>query len=112
MNQKIQEDYINFLRGLFKGTEPTKYIQLAYLTGILPIKKARTQSALNNFDEFTMLDASILAPHVGFTESEVQQLCRKYHRDFEKVKRWYDGYLLEDYQVYNPKAVVSVMLKG
>ena len=77
----------------------------------LPIKKARTQSALNNFDEFTMLDASILAPYVGFTESEVQQLCRKYHRDFEKVKRWYDGYLLEDYQVYNPKAVVSAMLK-
>ena len=111
VDQKIQEDYINFLRGLFKGTEPTKYIQLAYLTGILPIKKARTQSALNNFDEFTMLDASILAPHVGFTESEVQQLCRKYHRDFEKIKRWYDGYLLEDYQVYNPKAVVSVMLK-
>ena len=59
VDQKIQEDYINFLRGLFKGTEPTKYIQLAYLTGILPIKKARTQSALNNFDEFTMLDASI-----------------------------------------------------
>ena len=111
VNQKIQEDYINFLRGLFKGTEPTKYIQLAYLTGILPIKKARTQSALNNFDEFTMLDASTLAPYVGFTEEEVKGLCQKYHRDFEKVKRWYDGYLLEEYQVYNPKAVVSVMLK-
>ena len=94
VNQKIQEDYINFLRGLFKGTEPTKYIQLAYLTGILPIKKARTQSALNNFDEFTMLDASTLAPYVGFTEEEVKGLCQKYHRDFEKVKRWYDGYLL------------------
>ena len=109
--EDVQKEYIDFLRGMFKGTEPTKYIQLAYLTGILPIKKIKTQSALNNFDEFTMLDASILAPHVGFTESEVQQLCRKYHRDFEKVKRWYDGYLLEDYQVYNPKAVVSVMLK-
>ncbi len=38
-NQKIQDEYINFLRGLFKGTEPSKYIHLAYLTGILPIKK-------------------------------------------------------------------------
>ena len=39
-NQAVQENYINFLRGLFKGTEPTKYIALAYLTGILPIKKS------------------------------------------------------------------------
>ena len=40
-NSKIQDEYISFLRGLFKGTEPTKYIQLAYLTGILPIKKRK-----------------------------------------------------------------------
>ena len=62
-NGKVQEAYINFLRGMFKGTEPTKYIQLAYLTGILPVKKEKTQSALNNFDEFTMLSASNLAPY-------------------------------------------------
>lgn len=111
-NKKVQADYINFLRGMFKGTEPTKYIQLAYLTGILPIKKEKTQSALNNFDEFTMLEAGMLAPCIGFIEDEVRALCEKYHRDFEKVKRWYDGYLLEDYQVYNPKAVVSIMTKG
>ena len=97
---------------MFKGTEPTKYIQLAYLTGILPIKKEKTQSALNNFDEFTMLDAGVMAPYIGFTEDEVKDLCEKYHRDFEKVKYWYDGYLLEDYQVYNPKAVVSVCVRG
>ena len=111
-NKKIQDEYINFLRGLFKGTEPTKYIQLAYLTGILPIKKEQTQSAVNNLDEFTMLQSFELAPYIGFTEDEVKILCEKYHRDFEKVKKWYDGYLLDDYQVYNPKAVVSVMLKG
>ena len=51
-NEKIQEEYINFLRGMFKGSEPTKFIQLAYLTGSLPIKKIKTQSALNNFTEF------------------------------------------------------------
>lgn len=111
-NQKIQEDYIRFLRALFKGTEPTKYIQLAYLTGILPIKKVKTQSALNNFDEYTMLFAGALAPYVGFTEDEVRRLCGKYQRDFEKVKRWYDGYLLGNYQVYNPRAVVTLMLNG
>lgn len=111
-NNRVQEEYINFLQGMFKGVEPTKYIQLAYLTGILPIKKEKTQSALNNFDEFTMLEAANLAQYVGFTEKEVKELCEKYDKDFEKVKKWYDGYLLEDYQVYNPKAVVSTLLKG
>lgn len=110
-NKKVQSDYINFLRGMFKGTEPTKYIQLVYLTGILPIKKEKTQSALNNFDEFTMLQADELAPYIGFTENEVSMLCEKYERDFDKVKKWYDGYLLNGYQVYNPKAVVSIMTK-
>ena len=52
-NKKVQDEYIRFLRGMFKGTEPTKYIQLAYLTGILPIKKEKTQSALNNFREYS-----------------------------------------------------------
>ena len=109
---KVQEDYINFLRAMFKGVEPTKYIQLAYITGILPIKKEKTQSALNNFDEFTMLNAGVFASYIGFTNDEVKELCKNYNKDFEKVKRWYDGYILEEYQVYNPKAVVSVMLKG
>ena len=111
-NSKIQNDYISFLCGMFKGVEPTKYIQLAYLTGILPIKKVRTQSALNNFDEFTMLDAAMLAPYIGFTDSEVRALCRKYDRNYEQIKRWYDGYLLEKEEVYNPRVVVTAMLKG
>ena len=108
-NKKVQEEYINFLRGLFKGTEPTKYIRLAYLTGILPIKKVKTQSALNNFDEFTMLDAKIFAGYTGFTEEEVSELCKKYDVDFDEVKHWYDGYLLRETQVYNPKAVVEIL---
>ena len=112
MIENIQDEYLNFLRGMFKGVEPTKYIQLAYLTGILPIKKERAQSAVNNLDEFTMLQADELAPYIGFTENEVKGLCEKYNRDFDKVKKWYDGYLLDGYQVYNPKAVVSVMSLG
>ena len=111
-NKAVQEEYINFLRAMFKGTEPTKYISLVYMTGILPIKKLKTQSALNNFEEYTMLDAGELAPYIGFTEDEVRKLCEKYQRDFEKVKCWYDGYLLENQQIYNPKAVVSVMTRG
>ncbi len=111
-NTAVQEEYINLLRGLFKGTQPTKFLHLAYLTGILPIKKIKTQSALNNFDEFTMLDSSILSPYMGFTEEEVNGLCETYHIDYKEVKSWYDGYLLSDIHIYNPKAVVSLMMRG
>lgn len=110
-NAVIQEQYINFLRSLFKGIEPTKYIALAYLTGILPVKKIKTQSALNNFDEFTMLDSSILSGYIGFTDDDVKVLCQEYNIDYLKVKQWYDGYVLGEYQVYNPKAVVSVVTR-
>ena len=111
-NKKIQDDYINFLRAMFKGTEPTKYIQLAYLTGILPIKKLKTQSALNNFKQYSMLASGAISQYVGFTEDEVRVLCEKYGQSFDEVKRWYDGYLLSGTQIYNPKAVVSVMTWG
>ena len=108
-NAEVQEEYITLLRGLFKGTNSTEFIHLAYLTGI---KKIRTQSALNDFDEFTMLDAKIFAPYIGFTEEEVKNLCGRYGRDFEEAKRWYDGYLLGKEHVYNPKAVQSCMMWG
>lgn len=107
----VQEQYVNFLRGMFKGIEPTKYVALAYLTGILPIKVETAQSALNNFDEYTMLSPGAFAPYIGFVSTEVQALCKKYGVDYVSVKRWYDGYKLDDYEIYNPKAVVSVMLR-
>ena len=101
-NQAAQEMYIDFLRNMFKGIEASKYIALAYLTGILPIKKLKTQSALNNFTQFTMLNAGPLTPYIGFNEDEVIDLCEKYEIDFAEVRRWYDGYRLGDYHVYNP----------
>ena len=107
----IQDEYIRFLRGLFKGAEPAKYISLAYITGILPMIKFKTQSALNNFDEYTMLDAGQLAPYTGFSEEEVKTLCGRYQMDFAEIKKWYDGYFLEEEHIYNPKAVVSAMLR-
>ena len=111
-NKFIQERYVDFLRRLFKGMEPEKYVALAYITGILPIKKYKTQSALNNFEEYTMLDAGELAPYIGFTEDEVEALCKKYKRNFTEVKRWYDGYQLGECHVYNPRAVISVLKRG
>lgn len=112
-DEAAQRAYIDFLRSMFKGNLPSAYLSLVYLTGILPMKKLNTQSALNNFDEFTMLDAGELAPYVGFTEEEVKGLCQAYHRDFNDIKRWYDGYVLEgNLHVYNPRAVVSSITRG
>lgn len=111
-DEKIQKEYIDFLRTLFKGSHPTEFLHLAFLTGILPVKKVKTQSALNNFEEFTMLEPDMLSPYIGFTQEEVKELCVRYGRSFNEVKRWYDGYALGEYHVYNPKAVVSVMERG
>ena len=111
-NKAVQDEYIDFLRNLFKGVEPTKFIALAYITGILPIKKYKTQSALNNFDEYTMLNPGPLASFIGFTEEEVKGLSNKYNIDFDRIKKWYDGYYLNHQHVYNPKAVVSLFTLG
>ena len=87
------------------------YVALAYMTGILPIKKYGSHSALNMFDEFSMTNPRQLSEFVGFTESEVKDLCHKYDMDFEETKRWYDGYRFEDAgHVYSPRSVVSAML--
>ena len=111
-NKKLLEEYIDFLKGLFKGSQPSRYIALAYLTGILPIKRTMTQSALNNFDEYTMLNPGPLASFIGFTEGEVKGLSNKYNIDFDRIKKWYNGYYLNRQHVYNPKAVVSLFTLG
>ena len=110
MDKKSQENYIELLRGLFKGGPAQRFISLAYLTGILPIKKYGTQSALNNFKEYTMVRPKVLAKYVGFTEPEVQKLCERYGMDFEETRRWYDGYCFSGVSsVYSPNSVVEAM---
>lgn len=106
--EAAQKEYITLLRGLFKDAPSKKFLKLGYLTGILPIKKYGTESALNNFDEFTMVESDMLAEYVGFTEEEVMSLYDEYGMDFEEAKRWYDGYhLAEGLHIYNPKSVVD-----
>ncbi len=109
-DKTAQEQYLDFLRDLLKDKV---YISLAYMTGILPIKKYGTHSALNMFDEFSMIDPGPLAEYVGFTEQEVRKLCEKYGMDLEEVKNWYDGYSFEhEPSVYSPRSVVSCMRFG
>ena len=107
----IEKEYLQFLRMLFKGSGTTSKIFAAvYMTGILPIKKDGSQSAISDFNEYTMLGPLQFAEYVGFTEQEVQELCAHYHCDFEKMKEWYDGYSLEDIgSIYNPNSVMKAV---
>lgn len=107
--QDIQKDYLDFLRGLFKGTE---YVELVYMTGILPIKKYGEHSALNIFKEYSMLKPGRLAACFGFTEDEVEILCRRYKITYETAQQWYDGYYVGDQHIYNPHAIVELMESG
>ena len=107
--EEIQKAYLDFLRGLFKGAE---YVDLAYMTGILPIKKYGEHSALNIFEEYSMLDSAELARFFGFTEEEVHGLCTSTGMDFQDVEKWYDGYLMNDIHIYNPKSVVDAVRRG
>ena len=106
----LQKDYIQLLRSLFKSSLTDKMIEAAYITGILPIKKYGTQSALTDFREYTMLQPKKLAEYVGFTEEEVSGLCEQYNMDYEEMKHWYDGYSFSRKKsVYSPNSVIEAI---
>ena len=108
---KSQKPYLDFLRTLFKSSGTTDQIfAAAYMTGILPIKKDGSQSAISDFKEFTVIKPRKFGGYVGFTEAEVKKLCEDFHCDFEKMKRWYDGYSFRDTgSVYNPNSVMEAI---
>ena len=126
-----QKRYLDFLRDWLKDKE---YVALAYMTGILPIKKYGQHSALNMFNEYSIITPMQLAPYTGFTEEEVKELCETYGRRYEGVKEWYDGYVVSDvippdpgyevqkktgkqqepetYSIYSPLSVVNAVSTG
>ena len=108
---EIQHNYLEFLRSLFKNTSVTnKTFAAAYMTGILPIKKDGSQSAISEFNEYTIIKPWGFAPYVGFTEEEVRSLCEEYDSDYNEMKRWYDGYSLAGVgSVYNPNSVMKAL---
>lgn len=108
--ENLMDEYVDFLRRLFKGSKTEYVFACVYMTGILPIKRYNTQSALNNFEEYTMLSPAQLAPFFGFTESEVNALCEKGGMDAGQMKLWYDGYELgTEKTMYNPFAVMRAL---
>lgn len=107
--QEIVHEYLQFLHSLFKSEESKAFLALGYITGILPIKKIQDESALNNFREYTMLDSYPITEYYGFTEDEVKNLCEEYNMDFDTVKAWYNGYLIDGMHMYNPNSVAMAM---
>lgn len=110
----LQEKFIEFLRGLFKSDEGLTCFALAYLTGILPIKKYNSQSALNGFDEYNMLTPGDYAPYFGFTDEEVAEIvksprCKVTHAE---LKKWYEGYKIKGTDIYNPNSVSKAVSRN
>ena len=102
-----QKGYLDFLRLWLKDQA---YVGLAYMTGILPIKKYGTHSALNMFDEYSMIDPYHFINYFGFTYLEVEELSVVYEMDIEEIKSWYNGYFVEiDNPIYNPTSVIRCL---
>ena len=113
-DSEAQERYLNLLRSWFKnGNFTPAVVAAAYMTGILPIKKDGSQSAISDFDEYTVLDPGNFADFVGFTREEVKRICDEKGKDFEKMKFWYDGYTFgEKHSIYNPYSVMHAAGSG
>jgi hypothetical protein len=110
---KVMDAYVDWLRKMFKSGNAVRVFAGVYMTGILPIKKYKTQSALNNFIEYSMVNPGKLAGYFGFTKPEVRDLCQKHDADFNEMERWYDGYKIGDEpSVFNPNSVMQALWGG
>lgn len=102
------ERYLTFWKNLLKDKA---YVELAYMTGVLPIKKYSSGSELNMFDEYYFPTDSIYDKMFGFTEQEVKELCRRNHNiggkiQYGQLAEWYDGYYTYNGEkLYNPRSV-------
>lgn len=104
------EQYIRLLRGLFKSSNAMHTFAGVYMTGILPIKKYNTQSALNNFHEYSVVQPGPMAECFGFTTKEVRTLCREHNMDYTALAEWYDGYKMGSTNgIFNPTSVMTAL---
>lgn len=108
IREEEQVVYLDFLRNMLKDKA---YVALAYMTGILPVKKYGEHSALNMFTEYSMTEAVPISEYTGFTVSEVKSLCTEYEISYEEMQKWYNGYALDGFELYNPRSVVQACMK-
>ena len=109
-NTKPMDEYVNWLRRMFKDVLAIETFAGVYMTGILPIKKYKTQSAMNNFREYSMVMPGRLAGFFGFTKDEVRCLCDKYSIDYDELEKWYDGYQIgSEPSIFTPNSVMQAI---
>ena len=107
---KAMDAYVSWLRRMFKSQDAMRVFAAVYMTGILPVKKYKTESALNNFVEYSMLEPMDMAHFFGFTKKEVQTLAEKHRLDFNELEKWYDGYQIGDeLSIFNPNSVMMAL---
>ena len=107
------DEFVNWLRRMFKGSNSPQVFAGVYMTGILPIKKYKTQSAMNNFTEYSMVEPRKMASYFGFTKDEVKALAEKHGMDFDELEKWYDGYQIGDeLSIFNPNSVMQAIDAG
>ena len=112
-DKEVMDRYVNLLRRLFKGSNSMQVFAAVYMTGILPIKKYQTESALNNFWEYSMVEPRNMARYFGFTKEEVGALADKTGADFDELMKWYDGYQIGDQpSMFNPNSVIQAIYTG
>ena len=110
---KGMDSFVNWLRRMFKGNDTLDVFAGVYMTGILPIKKYNTESALNNFMEYSVTSPMNMARYFGFTRSEVKALCESKNCDFSEVQQWYDGYIIgNEPSIFNPNSVIMALSAG
>ena len=108
--EKAMEEYVMLLRRMFKSSDALGVFAGVYMTGILPIKKYKTESALNNFWEYSMIQPRRLASYFGFTADEVKALCEKHGMDYEEMEKWYDGYSIgNEPSMFNPSSIMKAI---
>ena len=110
---KAMDAYVSWLRRMFKSQQAMRVFACAYMTGILPVKKYKTESALNNFTEFSMVEPMDMGQFFGFTKDEVRALAEKHGMDFDELVKWYDGYQIGDeLSMFNPNSVMDAVYYG
>ena len=110
---KVMDSFVNWLRRMFKGSNTMKVFAGVYMTGILPIKKYKTESALNNFMEYSVTSPMNMARYFGFTRGEVKKLCEAKGRNFSEMEQWYDGYKIGlEPSIFNPNSVMMALSAG
>ena len=110
---KAMDAYVGWLRRMFKSQQAMRVFAGVYMTGILPIKKYDTQSAMNNFTEYSMVEPGNMSQFFGFTKDEVRALAEKHNMDFDELEKWYDGYQIGDeLSMFNPNSVMEAVRRG